>query len=324
MRKLQFALCSTLLVFSQVALADTHCTNTEKVVFSCSFGKKMVSICASSDLSASAGYMQYRFGAKDKVELQYPQSQVHPRGKFSVKRQTPVLGDGTRAKLTEVSFTQGDIKYIVDSMDTGSTDKTTLDVERNGKQLASLVCNNASIVNKDFSYYEILDSFVDANNAVPVKQAQSSPPKQAVAQSSPPKQAAPQPSQKSDNAANAYRVMTKNRFGYDVNACAEYYYLSVGMAEWAKHNPQAKSWLGGATPEQFIASQDTMVEYEVIYKLMSDAVRRAKKSSSVEFVVEAQTASAMNKYNEFIRDFSADMKKYSAICMPVLDQLHGK
>jgi hypothetical protein len=186
MKKIQFGLYLTLIAFSQGALADTHCSNTEKVVFSCSFGKKMVSICASSDLSASAGYMQYRFGAKDIVELQYPQTQIHPRGKFDVKRQTPVLDNGTRAKLTEVSFTQGDIKYIVDSMDTGSTDKTTLDVERNGKQLASLVCNNASIVNKDFSYYEILDSFVDANNAAPVKQA--------VTQSSPAKQAAPQPS----------------------------------------------------------------------------------------------------------------------------------
>ena len=186
MRKLQFGLCLTLIAFSQAALADTHCSNTEKVVFSCSFGKKMVSICASSDLSASAGYMQYRFGAKDKVELQYPQTQLHPRGKFDVKRQTPVLDNGTRAKLTEVSFVQGDFKYIVDSMDTGSIDKTTLNVERNGKQLASLVCNNASIVNKDFSYYEILDSFVDVNNAAPAKQT--------VAQSSPPKQAAPQPS----------------------------------------------------------------------------------------------------------------------------------
>lgn len=140
----------------------------------------------------------------------------------------------------------------------------------------------------------------------------------------PVKQSAPQPTQKSENAVNAYRVMTKNEYGYNVNACAEAYYLNLGIAELAKRNVQLKALLGGVTPEELIASQDTRIKYAVIYGLMSDTTREAKKSSSIQFVTAASTAIQMNKYSEFIKKSNADIERYSNICNPIMDQMHSK
>jgi hypothetical protein len=54
--------------------ARTLCAADQKVIFSCPFkGGKTVSICASPDLSASVGSLQYRFGRVGKrPELIYP------------------------------------------------------------------------------------------------------------------------------------------------------------------------------------------------------------------------------------------------------------
>lgn len=51
----------------------THCTDDELTVFSCELkNKKTVSVCASNDVSARSGYLQYRFGKIGKVELSVP------------------------------------------------------------------------------------------------------------------------------------------------------------------------------------------------------------------------------------------------------------
>ncbi|MFT3818727.1 MAG: hypothetical protein QM750_13975 [Rubrivivax sp.] len=48
------------------------CTATETVVFDCPVpGGRRASVCASADLSTSAGTLQYRFGRPGKLELQW-------------------------------------------------------------------------------------------------------------------------------------------------------------------------------------------------------------------------------------------------------------
>ena len=49
------------------------CTAAETTVFDCPLaGGRRAAVCASADLSASAGTLQYRFGRPGKVELQWP------------------------------------------------------------------------------------------------------------------------------------------------------------------------------------------------------------------------------------------------------------
>jgi hypothetical protein len=68
----------TCAVWSQVALAQTmaatHCSQEEKIVFSCPFkNKKTVSLCASANLTKDKGILQYRYGVVGKKpELEFP------------------------------------------------------------------------------------------------------------------------------------------------------------------------------------------------------------------------------------------------------------
>ena len=61
----------------------TQCQGDETIVFSCSTGSRVLSICASKDLSKNAGYMQYRYGPPGKPELVYPEALRHPAGLFT-------------------------------------------------------------------------------------------------------------------------------------------------------------------------------------------------------------------------------------------------
>src|SRR5262245_49102004 len=49
------------------------CTETEFVVWSCAIGKKAYAACASNDLSASTGYIQYRASDNGKVTFRFPE-----------------------------------------------------------------------------------------------------------------------------------------------------------------------------------------------------------------------------------------------------------
>ncbi len=58
------------------AVIDSLCSPGERVVFSAfaEGSNKLVSICSSSPLNESRGYLQYRFGRPGKIELQFPRS----------------------------------------------------------------------------------------------------------------------------------------------------------------------------------------------------------------------------------------------------------
>lgn len=139
------------------AQTDSHCTAAEKVVFACSTGKKLVSLCASKDISDKKGYMQYRFGEKGKTEMQFPENQTHPKGKFEVNRLTPILDNGKRATLYSVSFSIGAFSYTIDSDYIGSKkDGVKITVEKDKKTVAKLLCQEATVINRDLGYEGIL------------------------------------------------------------------------------------------------------------------------------------------------------------------------
>ncbi len=63
------------LIFSsaQAASPTSHCAPSEKIYFTCETKqKKVISICGSTELSQAQSYLQYRYGKKGFVELEFP------------------------------------------------------------------------------------------------------------------------------------------------------------------------------------------------------------------------------------------------------------
>ena len=93
------------------SLAPTSlCGKDEKVVFSCSLKRsmKIVSLCSSQKLTKVSGYLQYRFGVPDKIELEFPDNRADSLKVFKYSHYF-------RAKVdyTEISFSRNGFTYSV-------------------------------------------------------------------------------------------------------------------------------------------------------------------------------------------------------------------
>lgn len=93
-----------LLAMSWPALADvpSHCTKSERVVWSCRAGAKVYSVCASGVPDAAQSLWQYRAGKPGVVELRHPEVARPPAGVF----QFAVLPRGA-----SLSFRRGGYLY---------------------------------------------------------------------------------------------------------------------------------------------------------------------------------------------------------------------
>ena len=90
--------------------AGTLCAKGERVIFSCPVKRpaKIVSLCASKDLTSETGYLQYRFGLPDKIELEYPKDRTGTQAKFQYSHYFRAQVD-----LTEISFTNNGYQYQI-------------------------------------------------------------------------------------------------------------------------------------------------------------------------------------------------------------------
>jgi hypothetical protein len=89
--------------------SDSLCSSEENVLFSCSIGRKLVSVCSSKELSRTSGYVQYRFGLINKTpELVYPKEKVPPASKFSYGET-----GGAKYSLSNLHFTQSGHSYTI-------------------------------------------------------------------------------------------------------------------------------------------------------------------------------------------------------------------
>ena len=147
------------LAIPTIVSAQTHCDSNEQVVFSCSTGKKVISLCSSNEASITRGYMQYRFGAIGSAELKYPASLENPKGKFTVENELmPLNDDGSRNEETDLNFKIGSFRYLLiyeannntsnykNSKDTRETVGANLSVFKDDKQIANLKCINSTIL----------------------------------------------------------------------------------------------------------------------------------------------------------------------------------
>jgi len=87
----------------------TYCESTEVVVFSCTSRHRVISVCRSPDLSANAGYLQYRFGTAGKPpEFVYPTEKIHPHEYFKY-----VSEGGAKWSSDQLQFSVAAYEYVV-------------------------------------------------------------------------------------------------------------------------------------------------------------------------------------------------------------------
>lgn len=130
-----FAFTLFLSLFSNASVAASSlCSAEEQVVWNCSTQKKTLSVCASKDLSATAGYMQYRIGQPNKLEMVFPEDKKHPKGLFQY---------GSLPAGAELSFQKGAYGYRIVTMRNGDTE---MQVTKGDKDIATIKCLDGTVI----------------------------------------------------------------------------------------------------------------------------------------------------------------------------------
>ena len=132
------------------ASAYTLCHTNETVVFSCATGTHFLSICASPNLSKEAGYLQYRYGSKDKLELVYPTTPQPPTGLFVPFEQMYSGGFGSFVQFKNNNYTYTVFDAVGrwgkscftphERAETCLQEVEGIAVQNNGKEVANIPC----------------------------------------------------------------------------------------------------------------------------------------------------------------------------------------
>ncbi|WP_198087168.1 hypothetical protein [Variovorax sp. E3] len=134
MRNLSTCLFAATLFFHLSAMAQPSlCTSSETTEWSCAAKKKIYSLCASKDLEAKTGYMQYRAGTASKTEFLFPERLAHPKGNFRLALQ---------AKGVMFSFSNAGYEYAIYEPLAGATHIDV--VNSQGAQVADVACSSAT------------------------------------------------------------------------------------------------------------------------------------------------------------------------------------
>ena len=89
-----------------------HCTAAEQVILSCEIeGKagKVLSLCASKEVTATTGWMAYRFGALGAVELEVPSTPAPPPATFAYATES----EGPQISHSTWTFTNEGHTFVV-------------------------------------------------------------------------------------------------------------------------------------------------------------------------------------------------------------------
>jgi hypothetical protein len=118
---------SLLLLFSIVLLhwhsgliaaeaQKTHCRQEEDILFSCPVkdGTTIVSLCGSKHLTAQEGYLQYRYGRRGHIELEFPAQRQDTQTMFRYAHYSRY-----QVNRVVVSFQRGGYTYALFDNDEG-------------------------------------------------------------------------------------------------------------------------------------------------------------------------------------------------------------
>jgi hypothetical protein len=130
------AVLAALPLTDAAAAGPSHCATKEQTLFSCSAGRKTVSVCASANLAAKEGRLQYRFGRPKAPEFAYPPPDADWRS--ATRAGVLTFSGGGGAYL---AFASGPYRYVVyTAIGKGWGEKAGLAVEKNGRRATSLPC----------------------------------------------------------------------------------------------------------------------------------------------------------------------------------------
>ncbi|STX47260.1 Uncharacterized protein conserved in bacteria [Legionella hackeliae] len=131
-------------ILSTPVFAETAslCQSNEQVVFSCpTKNSKTISLCASEDLSAATGTIQYRFGKKNNIELFYPSKKIPPSEAFMGRSQMFSGGGGIYLRFGKNNF-----DYIIYSGIGKGWDVNGLILLKNSKFLSYFPCIEKPVI----------------------------------------------------------------------------------------------------------------------------------------------------------------------------------
>lgn len=162
MKRLVLMVCAILCLSALSAAAESLCDAGEDTVFSCRVDGKTVSVCAAKNLSPSAGYIQYRFGSKDNIELLFPAAKLHPAD-FAEAGSLLIAGD----TVSYLRLRNGVYSYVVyssknyDESAARETPKWISEagviIEKNNKKINELKCKPPiqSMLESDYLFSRI-------------------------------------------------------------------------------------------------------------------------------------------------------------------------
>jgi hypothetical protein len=125
--------------------------SAEENVFSCHTAtKKLISVCASKDLAPDHGYLQYRFGLPDKVEVAVPADRSVSPANRAVSGTLVFSGGGG----DYLRFKAGDYDYVVyTAIGKGWGEKDGVAIEKNGKRLSHVSCKDEPVSKLGVDFY---------------------------------------------------------------------------------------------------------------------------------------------------------------------------
>ena len=116
-------------------LAQTSLCQADEVDFdSCVIERKVASFCASKKITEKSGYLQYRFGTPEKVEMAFPAVRRNPRGLFF----RSMSADG---RENRISFKNGRYTYISFSIDSPQGASFGMYILKDGKLVSDRSCS---------------------------------------------------------------------------------------------------------------------------------------------------------------------------------------
>lgn len=130
-----FCLCFSAAAQPCGANNDTLCRPTEEVYFSCATrSERIISLCASGNISPNNGHVQYRFGGLGDIELQYPRVADVPFNRFFI---SDIHASGV--SFTHVRFKSNGYDYVIyDGFPSG------VYVLKDGRNVANHVCSSGA------------------------------------------------------------------------------------------------------------------------------------------------------------------------------------
>ena len=116
-------------IWGQAAAAASLCTTHEDTLFDCPSGSKRIAICASRPWSAGTGWVQYRYGTPNKIEIKVPADAA-----LDTPTKTIVVGLKTLAGggMEYVHFRSGRYRYSVYSAEAEGGRTSGVVVEEDG------------------------------------------------------------------------------------------------------------------------------------------------------------------------------------------------